>query len=395
MADTAKIGIVASEFFPAVGGMEQHALGLSRALAEHYDVTVYTTTEHAGVSYDEKFVARTVLTLAVDRDASTLADAGMDFWLVLNAGYAPLANMLEQPVFVYCHGNDFLTPWITQRRTMPVKIAGILSAVPPLRRYGAHVQWRSSRTDLERGLKAAACVYVNSRYTREALARIFPHSTLSIEINPPAVANHFFSEHGDGGRQPRHPVSDASGLRLLTVARLSSSAPQKNVDNVIRAVGQIAGAHDVSLRIAGDGNLRHEFEELARELGIAAQVEFIGNVSGSRVKNLLGESDLFVLPSKETFGLAYVEAAACGVPSIASSMGATDALQDGITGFVIDGASPDRIAKAITDFIENPCRFDCAAMKIFAKTFTWSNVALKLVESMEHVLATRAQSGVD
>src|SRR5690348_17776558 len=100
-----KLGIVATEFPPATGGMEDHASGLADAFATHNDVTVFTKEEYAGVEYGGRYTVRPILTQRFIPDTEKLSQQRMDRWLTLNAAYSWLSLHSNAPVFAYCHGH--------------------------------------------------------------------------------------------------------------------------------------------------------------------------------------------------------------------------------------------------------------------------------------------------
>lgn len=126
-----------------------------------------------------------------------------------------------------------------------------------------------------------------------------------------------------GARMERISAKRQSGepLRLLYVGSLAQK--YKAPDVLVHAV---AAARDrgveLHLALVGEGWFRAQLEQLARELGIAERVEFVGTLPVSGIKAALDEADLFVLPSK-TEGLprVIVEAMARGVPCVATTVG--------------------------------------------------------------------------
>ena len=110
MATIHRLGLLAPEFPPQIGGMSQLAYGLAKALADLTHVTVYTTPDN-GLA-EAPFAQISRLSRCPGVDAGWLNAESIDAWLLLNAGLTPLAKSLDKPVYVYMHGNDFLEPWI-------------------------------------------------------------------------------------------------------------------------------------------------------------------------------------------------------------------------------------------------------------------------------------------
>lgn len=119
----------------------------------------------------------------------------------------------------------------------------------------------------------------------------------------------------------------------LFVGRL---VPYKGVDVLLKALPHVPG----SLVIVGDGPLRGDLETLAAQLGLGGRVHFVGSVSRSDLVALLHAADVLALPSvtpNEAFGLVQLEAHACGVPVVSTSLptGVPFANLHGVTGLVV------------------------------------------------------------
>ena len=107
----------------------------------------------------------------------------------------------------------------------------------------------------------------------------------------------------------------------------------------------------------GDGPERPMLESLATTLGIADRVEFTGALSRPSARAALASASLLVLPSicYETFGLAILEAASLGVPSIVTAIGGQAALvQDGVTGRHVPPGNPPALATALRELLADP-----------------------------------------
>ncbi|MDB6055320.1 MAG: glycosyltransferase family 4 protein [Verrucomicrobiales bacterium] len=116
-----------------------------------------------------------------------------------------------------------------------------------------------------------------------------------------------------------------SNLVLTNIASLDEKKGQKFL---LSAFAQnYKGRTDVQLKIAGIGDLRESLESYASELGINTQVEFLGQLDRSQVRELLENTTIFVLPSLfETFGVVVIEALAMGKPVIATRCGGPESI---------------------------------------------------------------------
>lgn len=117
---------------------------------------------------------------------------------------------------------------------------------------------------------------------------------------------------------------------------------------------------DIHLLIAGQGSLRAELENLARALGIAERVRFLGPVPRGELLPAFKRSTGVIIPSVPAAGvieatsLAVTEAMACGTVPIASAIGGlAELIVDGETGLLVPPADPEALAGAMTTALEN------------------------------------------
>lgn len=118
--------------------------------------------------------------------------------------------------------------------------------------------------------------------------------------------------------EPKAPADRP--LTFLSVGNLNAG---KRFDLTLTAFAGLKKNHpDAQLKIAGGGPLAKDLKQLAGSLGIADSVQFLGLVDNRELPALYRRCDCFVLPSDfETFGVVYAEAAACGLPVIATDCG--------------------------------------------------------------------------
>jgi N-acetyl-alpha-D-glucosaminyl L-malate synthase BshA len=118
------------------------------------------------------------------------------------------------------------------------------------------------------------------------------------------------------------------------VIHVSNFRPVKRVTAVVEVFARIRQKVRSRLLMVGDGPDLGDASRLARTLGIAGDVQFLGEQD--QVLPLLSIADVFLLPSaQESFGLAALEAMACEVPVVAARVGGLpEVIQDGVTGFL-------------------------------------------------------------
>jgi phosphatidyl-myo-inositol dimannoside synthase len=169
----------------------------------------------------------------------------------------------------------------------------------------------------------------------------------------------------------------ASGRKIVTIARLD---PFKGVDTVLRAISRLKQTYPaLTYHVIGDGADRKRLPALARELGIGDSVHFHGEIGAldPRKAALLADCDIFVSPNRdvESFGIVFVEAGALGLPCIAGKEGGTaDAVIEGETGLIVDGADTAAVTAAIAKLLDDPeraARMGRAGHDRFWSEFAW------------------------
>jgi glycosyltransferase involved in cell wall biosynthesis len=163
----------------------------------------------------------------------------------------------------------------------------------------------------------------------------------------------------------------ASEPCLLMAARI---VPAKGHDTALRALATLK-QRDWTLLLAGDhhGDLGPQMQALARELGIADRVRFLG--LREDVPALLAASDLLLAPSRrEALSLTLLEASACSLPIIASRVGGIgEVVQDGVSGLLVPPDEPAALAAALSSLLDDQSRrqaMGACARQRFKSCFT-------------------------
>jgi N-acetyl-alpha-D-glucosaminyl L-malate synthase BshA len=127
-----------------------------------------------------------------------------------------------------------------------------------------------------------------------------------------------------------------------------------------------------TLVMIGDGPERVDAEKEASELGVAQDVRFLGRLDS--VASLLQASDLFVLPSQtESFGLAALEAMACGSPVVATRAGGlTEVIDDGVNGILEPVGSVEAMGRRAVELLRDPQRHRAMREAAIAKAQEFS-----------------------
>lgn len=237
------------------------------------------------------------------------------------------------------------------------------------------------RCIVEKNLRAATAIASTSERMAMWVRTLCPHLP-PLYITPFGVDTRQFSP-----AQGKHTDSK------LVIGIVKALEPKYGVDVLLRAFAlvlpQLSGL-DVCLEIYGGGSERQALEQLAKQLGIAPRVHFCGAVPHEQVPGILRGLDVFCAPSvsdSESFGVAAVEALACGVPVIAGAVdGFKEVLRDGETGFLVSPGNAEALAERLVQLARDPVlrqRMGSAGRADMQARFEWQFC----VTRMERVFA--------
>lgn len=191
-------------------------------------------------------------------------------------------------------------------------------------------------------------------------------------------------------------VLNAKVIRLVSVSNLVDG---KGIETTLRALAleSNAGWSKWHYDVVGDGPLRAQIEALVRQLGIAGRVTFHGRCTRARVFELLSQADVFCLPSApEAFGIAYLEAMACGLLAIGCrGEGPEGFIRDGITGWLVGARGAVELAQRLRSIASDPsshARIAAAGRESAWAGFTWQAHGRALESVLASVLAGNARA---
>jgi glycosyltransferase involved in cell wall biosynthesis len=173
----------------------------------------------------------------------------------------------------------------------------------------------------------------------------------------------------------------------------------KGVHRFLDAVAEAAGSTDLVAIVAGTGpEERAVRDRLATDDRLRSRVRYVGPVTEEEKPALLGQSDVFVLPStSDTSSVALLEAMACGTTVVAPSTGgASELVQDGITGRRVPVLEPGALARTLVELIEDPATrraLGARARDQVARTASLESMARRFISLYEHVIDSRRVHG--
>jgi glycosyltransferase involved in cell wall biosynthesis len=366
-------------FYPHLGGVESHVMGLSREFASRgHEVTVVTTRHTLSAPERETMDGFDVVRVKPRM-------------IVLRTPIAPRIRTLLRGLpadVVHAH----LPPPLSAHYAADAAAA---RGVPLVLTYHCDVEIPSPLGSLvetlyRRSLGAstlerAAKVIVTTRTYAATSRAVWRHDPAVI---PNAVDVHRFSPELDGKAvrqklklRPDRPVA-------LLVGRIVA---HKGVEHFIEAARYLPG---VQFLVAGEGASLETMERLAETLGVKDRVRFLGRISQDNLPKVYAACDLFVLPSVsrlEAFGIVALEAMATGKPVVVADIpGVREVIEDGREGLLADPVNPQDLAEKMRRLVEDPALREEMGRrgreKVLA-SFTTEKVADRILDVYADVLS--------
>jgi phosphatidylinositol alpha-1,6-mannosyltransferase len=333
--------LVTNDFPPKIGGIQSYLWELWRRLPGD-DVTVLTTPQRGWRQFDAEAPIRIVRTrqrvllpepLLWKQIRDLAGETRSD--LVLLDPVAPvglLGPALGVPYGVVLHGAEV---------AMPGRIPG-----PNL----------AMRTVLRGARFAVSAGGYPLAEAERCAGRPIPH----VVVPPGVDTQRFVPLAPDARRAARARFGLPERARV--VLGLSRLVPRKGMDTLIGAASKLAaGRDDLVVVIGGTGRDLARLERMAE--ACPADVRLVGRVDDADLPDLYACADVFTMLCRdrwwgleqEGFGIVFLEAAACGVPQVAGrSGGAHEAVDDGITGSIVDRPDdPDGVADALARLLDD------------------------------------------
>lgn len=205
-----------------------------------------------------------------------------------------------------------------------------------------------------------------SNYLRDETYRAFGCVDCDVRVIPNFVS---LQEYRPGDPACRGTVAPEDHK---VITHVSNFREVKRVKDVVRVFARVRRAMPATLIMIGDGPERVDAENEARDLAVGADVRFLGRLDS--VASLLQASDLFILPSQtESFGLAALEAMACGAPVVATRAGGLqEVIDDGVNGILEPVGSVEAMGRRAVELLRDPERHRAMRAAAIAKAEQYS-----------------------
>lgn len=259
-------------------------------------------------------------------------------------------------------------------------------------------EWSRARRRRKWGLDGASVVLANTRWMADQIRKVgVPEAKLAVV--PLGVDPSIADAKPEAVAALRARLGLEGKRVLVSIARMT---PRKNHDALLRAVARLAPTHpDLVYVLVGDGHARPALEAEAKRLGISDRVRFAGAVGRGDVGAYykLARAHALVPRPKpeddehESFGLCYIEAGLCGVPSLGSrSGGVPEAIRDGETGLLVDAEDEPAVALALERLLGDEAlarRLGEAASRDARDRFSWERCARETRDALARIARRR------
>lgn len=193
------------------------------------------------------------------------------------------------------------------------------------------------------------------------------------------------------GIDPQRFTPAQESLSSKHIGTLRHLEANYGIDVLIEAGSRLLQADpQIRIEIGGGGSLRSVFERRIHDLGIGEQVKLHGRIDHAEVPAFLGSLAIFAMPSRaEAFGVAALEAQACGLPVVASNVGGLpEVVRDDETGLLVPPEQPQALADALLTLVRDPQRraqMGAAGREWVCERYDWQTNVDQMLEVYRQV----------
>lgn len=362
-ANSRRLLFVWPEYPPAFGGMQVHGVEIARYLQAAgiqlvvvtYVPTGATRVRAAEIDEANPFETRRILPRgsfsAVLEKLCKLRDELSP--TVVFSSQAAFAPVFFPHIRFVCRsaGNDVLRPWIGPRNVS----SSVLRTLPEKE---IDDRLRDNRKWVHHALRRCSVVLCNSEWTATQVRAL---GCFNARVILGGVDTERFRQFS------RDRIRACFGnLRGPVAVIAARHVKKKGIDTALRALPLVRN-DQLQLLIAGTGPESRRLRELVIQLGLHRRVRFVGPLPHDQLPYLIGLSDIVLVPSRsvfderrgavdyETMGRIACEAAACGVPVVASRIGGLpEVVRHGETGILVQPDDPIELAAAVDSILDFP-----------------------------------------
>ena len=351
MIDSEKILCITNDFGPRAGGIETFIIGLIERMPKG-TVIVFTSQQGDTRDYDAQWLN--------EYDVEVIRDKSKVLLPSLRVGRAVRALIRERAITKVFFGAAAPLGLLAHgvRKAGAKKIVALT--------HGHEVWWAKlwpfSWAVRRIGKGVDSLTYLGD-FTKKAISRaLTPDAINSMVRIAPGIDTEHFAPAVDSELLKRE--LDLEGKRVIvSVGRL---VHRKGQDTLVEALPEILKEYpDAHLLFVGVGPHLEYIHKCAIQLGVLANISFVGRVQYSELPRFISVGEIFAMPSRsrlagleiEGLGIVYLEASACELPVVGGlSGGAPDAVLEGETGFAVDGLNPSAVASAVNQLLADPER---------------------------------------
>jgi glycosyltransferase involved in cell wall biosynthesis len=365
-----------ARFYPYIGGVESYVLNLSKHLVElGHEVAVICANEPNAEIRNIADEFRIKRLSYIHKIANTNITLGLPFEL-LNADFDLIHTHLP-------------TPWSADWSA----IAAIARRKPLVLTYhndivgdgfAGNLAYLYNHANLKVILGRAARVIITQPNYLEFSPYLKKYGD-KIEIIPVGVDIEKFKPAGT-------EVKDST---LFFLSVLDKFHRYKGLEYLLLALARVKReVPDVRLLVGGDGDLRAHYIGMAKSLGLARNVEFVGFIPEDRVVEFYNICSMFVLPTispkQEGFGTVLLEAMACAKPIIGTEVvGVADDIKKHGGGIIVKRRNEEELAEAIIRILEDKKRaalMGSIGRQIVEEKYSWRRVAEKIEDLYDELV---------